>query len=325
MDFKLWSQSNNDAKKELRPDLGLRSWEELSDDDKYKIWKYLERYFFNRKSFKFSEAPEFSGINLKGRIQMSIFALNQFNKAKSYAKNYLETPELDSACLDFYKIFMEENENVVLELISLYSKTVIIERKDGLSYKSDSESKKEFEKRNDTWKWQEFDKYTSDLNEVFIDFGLNLQLTRLGFIPRQDKKIIEQIYEPVIKCLTDQKWGKVSEILSDAFVNYRKNTKEGYSDCITHVVSAVEAFLQISVGVKIGSERLSALVIKAQKQKTIPSDFFTETIFKNLESVFARERQETGNAHPKKEYATEKNARMMLNLAMIFLQHCIQN
>ena len=44
-----------------------------------------------------------------------------------------------------------------------------------------------------------------------------------------------------------------------------------------------------------------------------------------MESIFARERQETSNAHPMKEYATEKNTRLILNLAMIFFQHCIQN
>ena len=55
------------------------------------------------------------------------------------------------------------------------------------------------------------------------------------------------------------------------------------------------------------------------------NDFFTKEIFKNIESIFARERQDKGNAHPKKEYATEKSARTLMNLSMIFLQHCIQN
>ena len=36
------------------------------------------------------------------------------------------------------------------------------------------------------------------------------------------------------------------------------------------------------------------------------------------------ERQLKGTPHPSKEYATEKNARLLLNLVMVFLQHCIQ-
>jgi len=62
----------------------------------------------------------------------------------------------------------------------------------------------------------------------------------------------------------------------------------------------------------------------AQKKKLIPENSFTQKIFDNLESIFARQRQETSIAHPKKQYANEKNARLILNLAMVFLQHCIQ-
>lgn len=40
-------------------------------------------------------------------------------------------------------------------------------------------------------------------------------------------------------------------------------------------------------------------------------------------TILARERQSTSNAHPKREYAIEKNARLVLNLVMIFIQHCI--
>ena len=34
--------------------------------------------------------------------------------------------------------------------------------------------------------------------------------------------------------------------------------------------------------------------------------------------------RDSGIAHPKKEYANERNARTILNLSMIFFQHCIQ-
>jgi hypothetical protein len=42
-----------------------------------------------------------------------------------------------------------------------------------------------------------------------------------------------------------------------------------------------------------------------------------------IESILMRERQETGIAHPKKEYAKEKNALLVLNMAMIFIQRCL--
>ncbi len=39
--FKLWSEQNNEAKKLLNPDLGLRSWDDISHEDKDKIWHFL--------------------------------------------------------------------------------------------------------------------------------------------------------------------------------------------------------------------------------------------------------------------------------------------
>jgi len=84
------------------------------------------------------------------------------------------------------------------------------------------------------------------------------------------------------------------------------------------------SLLQISVNGEIGKGDISQLIPKAQKEGLIPNDSFTKKIFENIESILMRERQKTSNAHPKKEYANEKNARLILNLVMIFLQHCIQ-
>jgi len=338
MTFKLWSELNPKAKKELKPDFGLRSWNSLSSDEKYKIWKCLEWYFFD-KDIKtkyegyylsrkihyykfFGEPPE--NEKKKKRIYFSIAALNHKYKAKSYAKNFLEDNTLNSACHDFYEIFMNQDENVVMELLSLYSLLLIPERAKGTIHKKEGESEEEYNQRLENWRWEEFDKFRKDLNEVFTDFGINLYLTRQGFAPRQEEKIIKEIYEPVLNYLSHSKWTEVSKILSDAFDEYRKNTPQGYSNCVTNVISAIQAFLQIVVNGKTGKGEISKLIPIAQKKKLIPDDFFTQKIFDNLESVFARQRQETGIAHPKKQYANEKNARLMLNLAMVFLQHCIQ-
>ena len=338
MTFKLWSELNPKVKKELKPDFGLRSWNSLSSDEKYKIWKYLEWYFFDKDIktkykgyyplrkihyYKFFGEPQ-ENEKKKKRIYFSIADLNHKYKAKSYAKNFLEDNTLNSACHDFYEIFMNQDENVVMELLSLYSLLLIPERAKGTIHKKEGESEEEYNQRLENWRWEEFDKFRKDLNEVFTDFGINLYLTRQGFAPRQEEKIIKEIYEPVLNYLSHSKWTEVSKILSDAFDEYRKNTPQGYSNCVTNVISAIQAFLQIVVNGKTGKGEISKLIPIAQKKKLIPDDFFTQKIFDNLESVFARQRQETGIAHPKKQYANEKNARLMLNLAMVFLQHCIQ-
>lgn len=53
------------------------------------------------------------------------------------------------------------------------------------------------------------------------------------------------------------------------------------------------------------------------------NDVFAETVFNNIDSILARERKSDGIAHANDKYATEKNSLMILNLAMIFIQHCI--
>lgn len=246
-------------------------------------------------------------------------------KAKSYAGNFLENATLNSACYDFYEIFMKQDENVVMELLSLYSESLISERADEtiISKKKD-EAEEEYQKRLQNWRWADFDKFSENLNEIFTDFGINTYLTRNGFIPRQEGKIIKEIYEPVLNFLSHPKWKEVNKILSDAFDDYRKNTPEGYSSCVTNTVSAIQSFLQIIVKGKTGKGDVSNLIIEGQRGKLLPDDFFTKRIFDNMESIFARERQKTSNAHPKEKYATEKNARTLLNLAMVFFQHCIQ-
>jgi hypothetical protein len=326
--FKLWSQLNKEALKELKPDFNFRNWAELSYDEKYKIWKHLENYFFDKdvkKPYRENPFYRFLGeyqetINKKRRIIFSIEKLNEEYKAKSYGREFLENRTENSACADFYSIFMEESENVVLEMLSNYSMSLILQGKKNTIYRKESEEDEDFQKRKEIENWQEFEKFTEDVNDVFISFGLNVQLTRLGFIPLQERKIMEEIYKPVLEFLSHDKWKKVNEILSDALSDYRKNTPQGYSGCLTKIISATEAFLQILVEGKIGGTKFSQLLQKKEFQK----DIFTQTIFKNIDSIFARERKSVGDAHPKDDYATEKNARMILNLAMIFMQHCVQ-
>jgi hypothetical protein len=134
-DFKLWSELNPEAKKELKPDLGLRDWNSLKKEEKELIWNYLDYYFFNIVRIK-SYSNDFISIiwrdyeeknNFK-RIEKVIFDLNKMCNYKNYTKNYLKNDDCYEACKDFYNIFINESENVVIELLSLYCKALIEER-----------------------------------------------------------------------------------------------------------------------------------------------------------------------------------------------------
>lgn len=326
--FKLWSQTKPEVKKELKPDLGLRSWDDLTSKEKSLMWQHLQWYFFDQTdnfTFETGNWEFFGGYGeedrKKNRIFLSVDALNETYKAQNYTPSFLDGLDIPSACEDFYRIFANGTENVVLELLAFYSRALLSERSKEEPYKEEGESPEDYKKRTIEWKFEDFDDFAQKVNEVFGDFGINTYITRQGFVPRQDKKITETIVEPVLSFLSDQKWQKVNEHFSESFRYYQN---KDYGNSISNSISAVQAFLQIIVDNKIGKGNISELISKAQKESLIPNDVFTKQIFDNLESIFARERQSKSGVHPKSEIADEKTAKLILNLTMVFIQHCIQ-
>jgi len=307
--FKFWSVTQTEALKELHPTLGHRSWNELSTQEKDNIWHYLKNYF--------------SDENL--RTFFAIYCLNENHKYRSYGKYFLHDQTEQSARMDFEHIFRNESPNVLLELFSCFCRAILVERADKALYKSSNETDEEFRNRLNEYRHEDFDKFSERLNDVFEHYGVNVLLTRQGFIPRQDEKITKEIYIPVLQFLSTENWVAVNRDLRDAFKAYQEKTDQGYSNSITHAVAALQAFLQIIVDGKSGSsEGIASLIKKAQEKNAIPSDKFSSEIFKNLDAILMRERGKTGDAHPKQEYANEKNSRLVLNLVMVFIQHCIQ-
>lgn len=306
MTFKLWSETNPEAKKILRPDLALRSWNDLTQEEKGLIWKHLEYYFYNlsKKDNEYGHEDNYlfygeitEKQNKRKAIYLSIAILNDHNRFKSYARLFLEDNNLNNACKDFFNIFVSKNQDPVFELISIYCRVLS---------KDDSNC---------------FNDFIKIFNDVAESFALNYFLSEQGFIPRQEKKIIDEIYEPVLKILNDSKWKPVNRDLSDAFKDYQK---EDYSGCVTKTISSVQAFLQILVTGQTGKGNIDMLIKQGIKDKKIIDDVFTKQIFDNIESIFARVRQEMSDAHTKNKYAHEKDARLILNLAMVFIQHCLQ-
>jgi len=313
--FKLWSEKNSNAMELLSPNLELRNWNNLSRDEKDKIWHYLKYWFAEDDKEK------------NFRVFLAIHKLNDLHKYQSYAQRFLKDFSSRTALLDFEDIFFNHDENVVLELLSCFCKAILWEKGDKPSgiYKADYKSEEEYKKALTSWKFNEFDKFAEKINDVFEHFGVNLFLSRSGFVARQDSKITNEIYVPVLNFLSSPDWDDVNRELRDAFKEYQLKTEHGYSNCITHAVSALQAYLQVLTNGKIGgADGINSLVKKAQEKELVPKDKFSSEIFRNIDSILMKERGKTGDAHPKQEYANEESARLVLNLIMIFLQHCIQ-
>ncbi len=318
--FKFWSQTNIKAREKLCPNVGLQEWTLLTSEDKSKILLHFQNDGWLRSTSK---------------LFWTISALNKRYKKKSFGQELLHhsgnphygeySEELESCCksvayTDFKRIFASYDEDVIFELLSVYA--FLLVDHNSLTYAKNSSD--EARRLNYIIEaFEEFDAFSKCLNDIFEQFGVNSVLTRNGFVPRQDKKITKEIWEPVLEFLSDPKWKDVTRELSDAFQDYRKNSIDGYSGCITHAISSLEAFLQMIAYGETGAGKLSDLISNTQKQGLIPNDLFSKRIFKDIEAVLMSERQSKGDAHPKREYATEKHARLVLNLIMVFFQHCL--
>lgn len=313
--FQIWSEKNNEAKTLLSPSLDLRDWNNLSREEKGKIWNYLKAWFEPTKEDK------------KFWVFISVLKLNELHKFQSYAKRVLEDQTPYNASLDFSSIFFDEHRDVVLELLSCFALVIIKDREgksDGI-YRSNYDSDEKYKEIVLSWRWHELDQFSDRLNDVFEHFSINLLLTRSGFVERQDPKISADIYVPVLNFLSASEWKDINRDLADAFAKYQLKTEQGYSGAITHAISALQGYLQALVyGKTGGTEGIHSLIKQAQEKNLVPNDKFTSEIFKNIDTILMGQRGKSGDAHPKQEYANEKNARLALNLVMIFLQHCIQ-
>ena len=327
--FKIWSQIKPQAKTNIDPSLGLRSWNKLESSEKKKMWLHFnhDNYFiFSLQEEKYTNnliyEVDFSAIVITIRF------LKENYKKQNLANNFLESKK-DGACYeDFKNIFFNEKEDAVLEMLSIYAKYLFYIRQEKKLHEIKDDTEEEYNKRLLEWRLEPLEEFQSVFNDIFEHFELNYRLTKGGIIPYQPKIIIEEIYNPTLQALCEKSFDKVNRDIEDAISQFRKKEPNSYSTCITLCTAALEEFLKVMIfkkSDKVDSQVLSKLIDEAMRKEAIPGDFFTKQVFSNLESVFMKERKEKGQAHSKDDYATEKNAKMMLNLTLVFIQHCIES
>lgn len=304
MEFTRWSNLNPNAKKVLAPNLGVRSWDEITIETKQLILKHFENSEWFGPDKDICEAVlKFDRDHRAGdhcRHLLGHGGPHYYEDHHGYGRSRKECCN-QPAYMDLQNICLRRGQDATYELISYYAEVL----------KSQTYNNK-------------FERFCRFFNSMAEQFGLNVVLNNDGFVLRQDKKIDDHIYEPVLNFLANKKWEPVNRDLADAFHDYLKNTPEGYSSCITHAISGLQAFLQIVVNGDVGSGDIAPLLKTALGRNLIPGDPFSEKIFKDAISILMQERQEKGDPHPKSEYANQKSARLVLNLIMVFLQHAIQ-
>lgn len=316
----LWSKNNPKALENICPKLGMREWNDLSNIEKETIFTH----FSNRNWFIISFNVFDAVYQINKKYVRIVYGKKLFTHGGPHF--FPSSSRIENCCLkfgveDFYRIFTEENQDVVFEMISFYVLTLI--EKTHLFHEAEKTSDEDHKNALLNEIFYKFDCFSALFNEIFEQFSINAMLTRNGIVLRQDPKITEEVYVPVLNYLSDKKWEPVNRDLADAFKKFMQKTPSGYSGCITNGISALQGFLQILVEGKTGKGNIEKLIERAKKNGLIPNDPFSSKIFNDFESILTQERHKTGDPHPKQEYANEKTARMVLNLIMIFIQHCI--
>ena len=229
---------NSEAMNLLRPKTESLSWDRITEEDRNKIWQYLySEYFFDKtpryvehissfgameKEYKFQGPEELQHVK-RMRILWTIHQLNIRFKKESYGVNMLEKVSYLNGCRDFHYIFMKMSGHVVLELLSIYCEGLLNLKRE-YEYSYVNESKEDFAARIKQWRLQEFDQFAGVINEIFTQFNIDVFLTRQGFMPTQEQKIIEQIYTSLLTVLSHVHWKEVNDLISLAFKEYEKKT-----------------------------------------------------------------------------------------------------
>lgn len=297
--FKLWSESHPESKKRINPDLGIRSWDELSRQEKDAVMEY-----FQAKGWMKANDRSISAAvrHLMEEYKKEVYCPAALATDRARNRDDFRGPDLyhydfqESARRDFIEVW-HRGKDVVYDMLSAYAQD--LSQRDSNNFK----------------------KFCACFNDIFRQFCLDVLITEDGLMPFQAEEITEEVYVPVFKLLNDAKWKPVNDELSGAFENFRKGS---YETCITKLNNVVQAFLQILVHGKVGKGDISKLIPEAQKQGLIPTSPFTAKFVDVIEGHLGRERAQKSDSHPKQEEASAADAKFLMNLVMVVLQYWLQ-
>ncbi|MCY4420960.1 MAG: hypothetical protein OXC42_06900 [Gammaproteobacteria bacterium] len=314
--FKLFSESNPEIMERLQPKIPLRQWGDVDSSEKLRMIEILIKNDF------LGEYPEhvvFCIEELNDRFKRITPGDDLHHHQVDIGDDH--KGEEHAARIDFQRIFVHADQDLVFEMLSIFADSLIDKAYVNLASKEQSLKNRAFYLVN---AYKDFDKLEKCLNDNFVQFCVNMSLSREGFIPRQDNKIEEEIYRPTLQVLSDPKWKSVSDQLQAMFNDYRA---QNYPEVITKASSAVHGFLQILVGEagKNGKGEYGKLFTEAREKGIISNNRFIEGIITTIKGFLPGERASKSTAKPAKEQANSSDALLVMNVVMVLIQHCLQN
>ena len=309
--FSLYGETDPKIRERIQMTLPWRSWDALTREEKEIALRELGN----------------NNILSDDNLLETIRFLNKNSLRKLYGKNLHRCTNdlyhfeyVSAAMKDFSIIFLTENSDVVLFMLSVFAKQLIDQNYVCKAAESNNDKDR---KQCIEWAFTEFCKLQNCLNHIFDQFCVNQMLTRNGFIPRQDKKILDNIYTPTIKCLSDPKWSLVNSDLENMFQDYRNGY---YQETITKAHSVVHRFLQIHLnkGNKNPKGELGKLFQEFKRDSAISNNVFVIKIIDAVQSLVSSERATKSTAKPASKNVTSSDALLVMNAVMIFLQYCLK-
>ncbi|GAA0563286.1 hypothetical protein [Rhizomicrobium electricum] len=317
-EFRLYGDGNPEIEERIQPKLALRCWRDLKTTERETFLQELH----NKGWIEPRSREVLAAVDYLNRNFLRELPGKRLHKLKPLSGIYGENEfdRMNAAYADFYEIVATSNkEELVLRLLSAFA-TMHISRweHDAARKEMDAEKRNALVERA----FEKFDRFANMLNYLFRQFSVNVQVTRSGFAPIQDTTIAEKIYVPVLGVLSDPKYARVSDDLGKMFADYRAGD---FGEVITKAHSAVQRFLQIRSGDegKNGKGELKELFRTAKKNGLVSATRFGEPLINVLESFFPSERATKSTAKPSLSEATPRDAMLMMDLVLVFLQHCL--
>ena len=316
--FKLFSESNPEIIERIQPKLGLRQWKDIDEVEKQRM---LERLMID--GFIDSTPPSVTGpIKYLNYKFMLVVPGKHLHDHLTY-RDRDPLGEDSAANKDFKEIFVHESQDLVFEMLSVFAKQFI--NSSGFDYEhaiktENPEHRAEYIKRV----FQRFDRLEKCINNIFKQFGVNMSLTRHGFVPVVDENIQEEIYQPVLQVLSEPKWKPVSADMEDMFNNYNA---QKYPEVIAKASNATHRFLQILVGEDgaSGKGEFGKLFTVAKERGIITNTRFIQNVITAIKGFIPEERNIKSSSKPSIEEATSSDALLVMHVVMVLLQHCLQN
>lgn len=318
--FLLYGENNPAIESNIQPQLVLRTWSDLSNEEKAIAFQQLKNSgWISSYSKEILQTIAY----LNDAFLRQCPGRNLHSIQPEFHNNFgNESDRREAATMDFQHIFLQEKSDaLVFRMLSKFAQSYINE----FDYNRTAGTQDESERRKlINSAFDKFDRLVNCLNHIFEQFAVNQIVTRNGFIPRQDEKITEKVYAPTLQILSDPKWKPINADLAEVFEDYQE---KNYAETITKAHRAVQRFLQILVGEegKNGKGEIGKLFQKAKENNVIPINRFTEPLVGVIQGFIISERATNSTAKPSTKDATASDALLMMNVVMVFLQYCLQN